>query len=148
METAKIFFDAIHEGTHTHYNLAQRLAWAPHIPTEHEWSARLQPQSVYVAENCDGELTGFMSLTPDCCIDLAFVQPALMGKGIAKALYDTLEVQARENGLVRLWAEASYAARQFFTRQGWIVIEPQIVRRSNEREVVSIPNFKMEKSLR
>jgi putative acetyltransferase len=140
--TAQLFFNSVHQGTRGHYNREQRQAWAPEVPPLEAWRRRLKSQYVVVAVS-DAGLSGFMSLTPNGTIDLAFVAPADIGKGIAKALYDALYSHARALKLKSLQTHASQQARRFFERQGWRVIVAQTVTRNG----VALENFLMEKTL-
>lgn len=140
--TARIYFDAVRIGARTHYGDAQRRAWAPRVPETAAWLDRLRPQTVLVAER-DGQVIGFMTLTAEGCIDLAFVTPDHIGRGVAKQLYDAILAEAEGRGLASLHTEASHLARAFFERQGWSVVRPQTV----SRDGVEIANFVMRKDL-
>lgn len=140
--TAQIYFDAVRLGTHDHYTENQRQAWAPRVPDGLEWRDRLTNQTTLVAE-CDDRVVGFMTLNDDGHIDLAFVAPAFIGKGVAKRLYDVILTEAVARGLSRLHTEASLLARPFFERQGWSVVKQQSVHTRG----VFLTNFVMEKQL-
>lgn len=140
--TARIFFDAVHVGLAAHYDAAQRRAWVPRVPETTAWRQRLGPQVTFVAER-DGRVVGFMTMTEEGYLDLAYVAPDVVGQGVAKALYDVLLAEASRNGIARLYAEASHMGRRFFERQGWSVVKAQTVHRAG----VAIPNFVMEKVL-
>jgi putative acetyltransferase len=137
--TAQLFYDAVRGGTDAHYDPDQRRAWAPEVPDTDAWRDRLADQTVFVAERA-GRLAGFMTLTADGCIDLAFVAPDCTGQGIAGALYDRIVDAAREKGLTHLTADASHLLRPFLERRGWRVVREQTV----EREGVALTNFVME----
>jgi len=139
---ARIYFESVHSGTVDHYDAAQRRAWADNVPETGAWRDRLQSQTTFVAD-IGARSVGFM--TPDAGghIDLAFVAPDVIGRGIAKALYDRIETEALRLGLKRLDTAASHLARPFFERQGWGVVREQSVMRRS----VSLTNFVMEKHL-
>lgn len=140
--TAQVFFDSVRQGTRAFYDEAQRRAWAPARPEPSGWHQRLASQTALVAER-NGRLVGFMTLTSEGCIDLAYVAPDALGQGVGKALYDAILAEAIRRGIPRLHAEASHLARAFFERRGWSVVKAQTV----TREGVAIPNFVMEKTL-
>ena len=140
--TAKLYFQSVREGTVAYYDDAQRQAWAPEVPDDRDWGDKLKGQRVFIAEQ-SGTMAGFMTLVPDGEIDLAFVAPAFIGKGVAWKLYQAALTEARNLGLTRLSAHASYLARPFFERQGWSVIKEQTVIRND----VELTNFVMEKQL-
>jgi putative acetyltransferase len=140
---AQIFFDSVRLGTQDYYDEAQRHAWAPRVPETAMWLDRLKPQTVFVAER-QGRVVGFMSLTAEGCIGLAYVAPDTIGQGIGKALYDAILSEAENIGVPKLTAQASHLARAFFERQGWSVVKSQTVTRGDD---VAIPIFVMEKNL-
>ncbi len=140
--TAQIFFDAVRLGTTEYYDERQRKAWAEKVPNDDEWRKRLQSQHSLVAE-LDTRLVGFMTLDGHGHIDLAFVTPDLIGKGVAKALYERIEAEALRLGIRRLDTDASYLARRCFERQGWSIVRQRSVVKGD----VSLSNFVMEKGL-
>lgn len=115
---ALVFYRAVREGTAPWHDEAQRAAWAP--APEPDWSEpdKLARQWCWVAE-AGGIVTGFMSLEPSGYLDMAFVLPEAMGKGVAAALYRALVARARSEGLARLTVRASHPARRFFAKHGW-----------------------------
>lgn len=137
--TANLFHRAVREGARAHYSEAERQAWSPAPPEGPAWAERLQRAETLVAESADGTLAGFMSLTEAGVLDLAFVAPEWMGRGVAGQLHDALIGRARARGLTRLTTEASHLARPFFARRGWQLEAEQQV----ERRGVRLTNFRM-----
>ncbi len=74
-------------------------------------------------------------------LDMMFVHPAHQRLGVATALLATVESVAREQGLSRLFTEASITARPFFERHGFRVIRQRTVHRRGQ----DLTNFAMEK---
>ena len=140
--TARVFFDAVRLGTASYYDQSQREAWAPRVPNNEEWSARLRDQRVFVAEQ-DGEVAGFVSLTVSGLIDLAFVSPRFARRGVGTSLYHRIEDTALELGVSLLRAEASSAAKPFFERLGWAVVREQ----TKSLNGVNLASFLMTKDL-
>tara|TARA_R110000744_G_scaffold273278_6_gene386454 strand:+ start:36565 stop:37068 length:504 start_codon:yes stop_codon:yes gene_type:complete len=138
----RVFYRAVREGAGPEYSTEQRAAWAPAPPEVEAWDKRLTPQAVFVAE-LDGAVIGFMSLRSDGYIDLAFVDPEHIGHGVAQTLYAQLELHAREQGMERLFSDASARARILFERQGWTVEAAQrpVIRG------VEMHNYRMSKAL-
>ncbi len=91
----------------------------------------------------EGKIVGFMNLAPNGYLDLAFVHPDWIGKGVAARLYERLENYARAEGMPSLDSDASLFARPFFERQGWRILKEQ----QPVRNGVSLTNFHMEKKL-
>ncbi|MBO0333623.1 GNAT family N-acetyltransferase [Sneathiella sp. CAU 1612] len=140
--TARLYFDSVRDGTAPHYNEEQRKAWAPDVPEAEEWRKWLSGMTTWVAET-EERLIGFMSLSPNGHLELAFVHPDWIGKGIAARLYKRLEAHARATGMTSLDSDASLLARPFFERQGWHVVKEQ----QPVRHGVSLTNFRMAKKL-
>lgn len=140
--TAQIFFDAVRFGTTRHYDERQRMAWAGKVPDTQQWLARLKSQHTFVAE-MDSRPVGFMTIDDTGHIDLAFVAPDQMGRGVSDVLYAAVEARALELGIGRLDTAASHLARSFFQRHGWSVVKQQTVTRGE----VELANFVMQKRL-
>lgn len=118
--TALVYYRAIHEGTTSHYDAAQRAAWAPQATPDLSKPHKLLDQWAWVAEE-DGQITGFMSLCRDGLLDMAFVIPEVMGTGTATALYITLLAKARAERLPRLTVDASPYSHGFLLKHAWRV---------------------------
>lgn len=140
--TAAVFFKAVRDGTKDHYTEEQRTAWAPKLPPDDVWHTRLTGQTVFVAE-IDGIVVGFMSLTESGLIDLAFVHPDYMRRGISDALYKAILAIAKSRGLTTLATEASHPARRFFERHDWQVEAEQ----SLVRNGTALINYRMSLAL-
>ncbi len=140
---ARIFHDAIHIGAADAYDAEARSAWCPKLPEGSAWSLKLTEAVTFVAENAEGPV-GFMSLLPGSGhIDLAFVHPDHMRKGVASALCSRLETHALHLGLPELTTDASLLAEPMFLAQGWTVLRRQSV----ERHGVTLRNCRMKKAL-
>lgn len=134
---AAVFRAAVLTGAAGFYDTAQRRVWAEGARGD-GFSTRLADQVTIVAE-AGGVLRGFMSLRADGCLDLAYVHPGEMGRGLAARLLDEIIRAARTMGLSRLTTEASHPARRFFLKHGWREDAAQSV----ERAGVTLENFRM-----
>ncbi len=140
---AVVFHCAVQGGTGGHYSPEERDAWCPAPPSGEAWLVRLRDADTVVAD-VDGVPVGFLSVIPATGhVDLAYVLPEVMGRGVADALYAVAEGRARARGTTRLTTEASGVARSFFLRNGWREIRRQEV----ERRGVPLVSFVMEKAL-
>ncbi|MFK7864504.1 MAG: GNAT family N-acetyltransferase [Pseudohongiellaceae bacterium] len=142
-DLAKLFFDSVRHGAKDLYTSAQRQAWAPKVPDTDVWENRLASLITYVAEDAKG-VAGFMTVDEDGHIDLAYVRPDSMGKGVAYTLYQAIEKTAKDRNLSRLYTEASDFAKPFFERQAWELVETQEV----QRHGILLRNHRMEKHLK
>lgn len=132
-----VFYRAVHIGAQGAYSAEERQAWAPapHAPTGFE--DRLLAQHTVVATR--RQVVGFMSLGTDGHLDLAYVAPEWMGRGIADRLYAAILHEATRQQMPVLTTEASLLFRRFLLRRGWTTEARQSVIRNG----VPITNFRM-----
>jgi putative acetyltransferase len=138
---AEVFFASVHEGP-SPYTEAERIAWLPSKPETQAFAARLAGMHVVLVEN-RGRIVGFMGMTPDGLIDLAFILPEARGKGAFRHLCDIIEAAALADGLNRLWTHASLMAQPAFQAMDFSVVEHQIIQCGGEK----LCRAKMEKHL-
>ena len=115
-----VLYRAVHEGAVDFYTKAQQDAWAPSKTPDLSYADKLLDRWCWVAEAKDGVI-GFMTLTENGYLDMAFVMPEAMGKGVADALYTALIEHAKAESLGTLTLNAGPLARRFFAKQGWQV---------------------------
>ncbi len=82
---ARVFLRAVHIGARLDYSRRQRQAWTQGTPSAAWIRKRLAGQDVFVATR-HGRPVGFMTLRTDGYLDMAFVDPAFAGRGLAKQL--------------------------------------------------------------
>jgi putative acetyltransferase len=141
---ALLFFASVRIGGLRDYSPAQVAAWAPAVPDPARVDARARDgRCVMVAVNAASESVAYGELEANGHIDHLYCHPDVIGTGVASALYDCLERTAREQGLTRLFTEASEAARRLFLRKGFT----EIARQDFLRHGVPIHNYRMEKRL-
>jgi putative acetyltransferase len=141
---ADVFFRSVREVALSDYTADQVKAWVPgrwDADQEHRRSG--DGRLVLVAADESGRVVTFIDLEPDGHIDRLFCAPEAAGRGIASQLYDGIETAAREQGIRRLFTEASELARRFFERKGFTVLE----RQDKILRGVSIHNYRMAKAL-
>ncbi|MEO8243964.1 MAG: GNAT family N-acetyltransferase [bacterium] len=123
LATRDIFVAAVHQGAAGRYTAAELADWVPDPAMPDGWGSWLNDHITFVAE--DHGLLGFMMLERSGYLNMAFVLPEQMGKGVADALYAATMVEARALNLPRLHVLASRYAQSFFTRHGWL-LDPTI----------------------
>ncbi|WP_267549610.1 GNAT family N-acetyltransferase [Rhizobium rhizogenes] len=139
--TIDIFLRAIRETASKDYSPEQIAAWAK-VDDAEVWAQYRASRPTWLAMN--GPMpVGFTDLKPDGCLDMMFVDPDHQGKGIASLLLATVEKAARDQGLQRIFTEASLTARPFFERKGFVVLAAQQVQKRGQ----TLANFRMEKML-
>lgn len=126
---AQLFTDAVHGLAASHYDEAQRAAWAPRPPDLNYWQSRLSRLQVLVAQDAEdgGALLGFIGYEKDGHIDLMFTSPTVARRGVASALLGRAEAALRALKVPKLFTEASLVGQPFFERQGFTVEEEQRV---------------------
>ena len=125
-DIADVFFRSVREVALSDYAVDQVKAWAPGRPdVEQERRRSGDGRLVLVAVDEQGHVVAFSDLEPDGHIDRLFCAPEAVGSGVASRLYDGIEAAAREQGITRLFTEASELARRFFERKGFTVLERQ-----------------------
>ncbi|MES2821269.1 MAG: GNAT family N-acetyltransferase [Pseudomonadota bacterium] len=137
-----LFGAAVHTLAATHYDAAQRQAWAPEQADLPAWQARLAGLQTRVAEH-NGRLAGFIAYTPEGHIDLLYCAPDHARQGVAGALYRAAQASLETAGVQRLFTKASLTARPFFERQDFRVEQLQRVFRG----AVALQRFAMNKEL-
>lgn len=126
------------------YAPEQVAAWASRCPAPERLDAlAADGRRMLVAVDDKNTPLAFGDLEPDGHIHFLYCAPEAAGTGVSAALYDALETIARENGIDRLYAEASEAACRFFRRQGFTIGR----RRDFEIDGVPIHNRAVEKRL-
>lgn len=141
---ADVFYRSVHGVATSDYSEEQVRAWVPgrwDADREHQRSG--DGRLVLVAADERDQVIAFVDLEADGHIDRLFCAPEAAGRGIASRLYDGVEAAARDQGLARLYTEASELARRFFARKGFIVLE----RQDKILRGVPIHNYRMEKTL-
>ncbi|QBR51776.1 GNAT family N-acetyltransferase [Erwinia sp. QL-Z3] len=122
------------------YDQQQILAWSQ--VDRQRWQQRLNDSKVWLAE-IHRRIVGIISLEADGHLDLLFTDAEYQRRGVATALYNTVEQWARENGVTSMVTEASITAKPFFIHQGFDVNEQQLVQVRGQAFI----NFKMQKML-
>ena len=141
-EIVRLFYQTVRSVNRADYSEEQVEAWAPGVPDEDEWHARMIGRRTLVAEE-DGEVIGFAELEDDGHLDMLYLREDAVGRGVGRRLYEAVEQEARALGLSRVFAEVSITARPFFERRGFTVAREQTVHRGG----VPLTNFVMEKPL-
>jgi putative acetyltransferase len=143
-DVADVFYRSVREVAVSDYTADQVQAWVPgRWDAEQEHRRSGDGRLVLVAAGDQGRVVAFIDLEADGHIDRLFCAPEAAGRGVASQLYDGIEAAARDQGLGRLYTEASELARRFFERKGFVVLE----RQDKILRGVPIHNYRMEKIL-
>ena len=114
---AVIFRDSIQELASEDYSEGQLAAWSG-AADDKEFAVRLASQTTLIAL-MDGTPAGFISLKGLDHIDMLYVHPNFVRRGVGNALCDALETIAAARGVEALTVEATDNARPFFDQRGY-----------------------------
>lgn len=136
----EVFQRAIREVASRDYDPAQVAVWS--AVDRNEWEPWRLTRPTWVAVHED-KVIGFTDLEADGHLDMMFVHPGYQGRGVASPLLAQVEVAAREQGLARIFAEASITARPFFLRRGFQLDAEDVIKSDGERFTI----FRMSKAI-
>ncbi|WP_289135556.1 GNAT family N-acetyltransferase [uncultured Brevibacillus sp.] len=145
VQIVNLFYDTVHTVNKQDYSDIHLDAWAPRSEMSaslNNWKESLSGNIAFVAE-LNSQIVGFSDMTFHGYLDRLFVHKDFQGQGIASALVNTLESEARNLNIVQIETNASITAKPFFEKMGYEVIQSQVV----ERNGVQLKNFKMLKNL-
>lgn len=124
----RVFKDAVlNIGMHS-YSEKQVHTWAT-FADDPEFDDQLKQGITIVAEQQD-EVVGFGQLHPLNHIALLYVDSHHANKRIGSALIKRLERHAEDSGMKAISVEASKIARPFFEKQGYSVLEKEVIHRN------------------
>jgi putative acetyltransferase len=138
----RVFYDAVREGAKRDYTEEQLRAWAPSEFDAAHWLRRTAKLEVRVAA-LRTEVVGFVGFSHSGYIDLLFVRPEFVRRGIARALLLEAEQVLANLGVKTAWTEASLTAFHFFQAIGYSTVQEQTVCCGG----VELRNCRMEKVL-
>ncbi len=136
----KLFHDTVRNINIQDYSQEQVEAWAPGKFDLIRWESRVKNYKIFVAEDTKS-IAGFAELDTNGHIDCFYVHHKRQGQGVGRLLIESVETEAKNRELSRLFAEVSITARPFFEKSGFIVLAEQKV----ECRGVKLINFRMEK---
>ncbi len=137
-----VFNQAVRNTALKDYTKEQIDAWSASSLERDRWSQKIVHQEVYAVLE-DNKIIGFSSLENKNYIDLMYVHPSYLGRGIAKFLLSKIEGLAKGYGTQIIKTDVSETAKPFFERMGFVV------ERKNEFDLrgVLIHNYAMKKEL-
>ena len=139
-----VFIGSVRGGGARDYDPVQIEVWSNAAPRPQSFEDRaLAGDLIWVAVDGSGQPLAYGILEVDGHLDHLYCRSDHIGTGLAAALYDHMEREARALGLTHLFTEASEAARRLFLRKGFT----EVRRRDFELQGVAIHNYQMEKGL-
>lgn len=146
IDLADITLAAIRAVGSLRYSAAQVDVWAARHPGPERFIQRADNgDTIFVAAGTDDSAVAYALLEQSNGasghLDMLYCHPDHTRQGLADKLLNRAQMHARDEGMLRLFTEASELARPAFERAGYRVTD----RRDFEIEGVAIHNYAMEK---
>jgi putative acetyltransferase len=125
-EIWRLFYNTIHNVNIYDYNKNQIDAWAPEdfdIDLAIKKYREIRPFVVIL----EGQIVGYADIQANGYIDHFFCHHEFQGQGVGSKLFSTLEMEARNNGILSMYSNVSITARPFFEGMGFSVEKEQLV---------------------
>jgi putative acetyltransferase len=142
MALRDLFAQSIEELTAGDYTEDQRLAWIATAEDAEKFADRLGSELTLIVQQ-EGEYLGFAALKDNTVLDMLYVHPYAVGRGVGTALVDALETLAKARGAEAITVEASDTAQPFFEARGYVAGQRNVVPLEDEW----LPNTTMTKQL-
>ena len=143
--TLEIFTRAVHETAADNYTAAQLAAWAPSDRDAGAWAQkRMQAETLVAVDDGSTRVIGFTDIDATGYIDMMFVHPEWVRRGVATALLNDVVARALARSIPTLTTHASLTARPFFESHGFVVTEQRV----SVLRGVALTNFAMQRVLR
>lgn len=138
----EVFMSSIHELACDFYTVGQLSAWAPNQYDEQEWAKKIRSLRPFIA-TINSHIIGYADLQTLGHIDHFFVAGGFSKQGVGAALIQHIHQVAAHRKITTLSANVSLAAESFFLKQGFAVMQRQLVKVRGE----TLRNAQMVKSL-
>ncbi|EON70653.1 GNAT family N-acetyltransferase [Lysinibacillus sphaericus] len=144
-EIVSLFYETVHSVNLKDYSQEHLDIWAPKDEKEFKtksWKKSLG-QNITLVAKVNDKVVGFIDLTLNGHLDRLYVHKDYQGQGIASALVNSLESEAKKIKILEIDTEASITAKPFFERRGYKTVCLQTV----ERKGVKLTNYQMVKKI-
>lgn len=130
------------------YTPEQVSAWAARHPSPQRFLDRAASgDHLFVAVDVNDIPAAYALLEPDGHLDMLYCHPDHTRRGLADGLLAASEQSAHQQGITRLYTEASELARPAFERAGYSVERRRDFTIEHDGKDVPIHNYAMEKRL-
>lgn len=140
----QLFQEVVHTTGAKYYRPEQINAWAPlEGGNRSAWLESLTQNISYVVE-LGGIIVGFGDMTWEGHIERVYVHPKYQGQGVARALMNKFEDDAKKLGLQKLTTDASIIAMPMLKRFGYEIVKKY----SKMHRGVEFVNYLMQKQFK
>jgi putative acetyltransferase len=137
-----VFRAAVSQLAAADYTELEVEAWLARGGDRVAWQRRMRTGGVFVCER-DGCIVGFVRIERGGYLDLLFVHPSAVRRGVATALAVAAVEWARRSGARCITADVSITARPWFEARGFCVVSEQWTALGR----ATLKNFRMECAL-
>lgn len=137
-----LFKNTIEKTCSKDYNESQISAWISSINNLEKWERRINNQYFIIVKEAN-RIIGFGSIEEDY-LDLLFVHPDYLRKGVASLILKKLTSEIRKKGVATLRTFASKTAVVFFKSKNFKIIRENKIIINN----VEITNFEMSQKIK
>lgn len=137
-EIWELFYNTIHNVNSRDYNSQQIAAWAPEDFDMDFAAQKFRDIDPFVVIYKD-RIIAYADIQSDGYIDHFYCHHKFQGQGVGTLLFKTLEQQAKEIGIVKMYSNVSITARPFFEAMGFVVEEEQNIAIGEQR----LKNYRM-----
>ena len=105
-ELWKLFYSTIHNVNIQDYDKAQIAAWAPDDLDINVAIQKFREIDPFVVIQ-EGKIIGYADIQSDGYIDHFYCHHEFQGQGVGSALFATLEKEAKDNGILKMYSNVS-----------------------------------------
>lgn len=134
----KLFYNTVHHVNIQDYSEDQIAAWAPHDLDINIAIQKFREIDPFVVIK-EGKIIAYADIQSDGYIDHFYCHHEYQGQGVGRALFETLEKEARQSGIEKLYSNVSKTAKPFFEAMGFSVEKEQVVKIADQ----TLKNYRM-----
>ena len=137
-ELWELFYNTIHNVNIEDYDKAQVAAWAPD-DLDMDFAVQKFREIDPFVLTLEGKIIGYADIQSDGYIDHFYCHHEFQGQGVGRMLFVTLEKEARESGIPKMYSNVSITARPFFEAMGFSVEKEQLIEVGDQQ----LKNYRM-----
>ena len=137
----KLFYNTVHNVNIRDYDENQIAAWAPDDLDVNIAIKKFREIDPFVVTK-ERKIIGYADIQPDGYIDHFYCHHEFQRQGVGSTLFATLEKEARERGILKMYSNVSITARPFFEAMGFSVEKEQVIRIQDQK----LKNYRMVRS--
>ena len=141
-ELWKLFYNTVNHINSQHYSQTQIANWAPADYPIEQATKKFRDLDPFVVIK-GKQIIGYADIQKDGYIDHFYCHHQFQRQGVGSLLFATLEQQAIENDITKMYSNVSITARPFFEAKGFEVEREQRLEMGGEKVI----NYRMVRTL-